>query len=524
MEIKLTDLIKAGSNVIQIISYESLRIHGMVNTSASVLNRDWFLWNRVEGLKKWDSENNIFKDEDESKETADEILDWYNNEVENCVLILEDFHPDMTEDKPRIIKMLRNICQKEYSDRSLILSQPVKFLPCELEKEVHVIDLDLPEISDIKAIYKKVCSKFNLDDSEADDALLESALGLTIMEAERAFSRAIVINGQLTTSEIPIIISEKENIIRKSGHLEYYHPKETMNDIGGLENLKDWLKKRGRGFDRYAKEFGLDTPKGVLLLGIPGTGKSLSAKAIGNAWQFPLLKLDMGKVFGGIVGESEMNMREALKIAEAISPSILWIDEIEKGMSGMSSSGSTDGGTTSRVLGTFLTWMQEKEKPVFVVATANNISQLPPELLRKGRVDEIFFVDLPGPKARKEIISIHLKKKKRNPDEFDIQMLADIGKGFSGAELEEAVKEALFQAYDRGEQLTTEDVKTAIEKTYPLSKTMSEMISSMRSWAKSRAVIASSEKPESFNMKEIEKVPKLKQETYNNPFIESLEK
>jgi len=230
----------------------------------------------------------------------------------------------------------------------------------------------------------------------------------------------------------------------------------------------------------------------------------------------------MGKVFGGIVGESERNIRDALKIAEAISPSILWVDEIEKGMSGLSSSGSTDGGTTSRVLGTFLTWMQEKKKPVFVVATANNISQLPPELLRKGRMDEIFFVDLPGLKARKEIFSIHLSKKKRNTRNFDIDLLSKASKGFSGAEIEEALKEAMFQAYDRGKEVTTADIKDALEKTYPLSKTMSEVIKKMREWAKSRAVFASSEPAENLNDSETIKVPKLKQEAYNNPFIEGV--
>jgi SpoVK/Ycf46/Vps4 family AAA+-type ATPase len=268
-----------------------------------------------------------------------------------------------------------------------------------------------------------------------------------------------------------------------------------------------------------AKEFGLETPKGILLLGIPGTGKSLTAKAIGSEWQFPLLRLDMGKIYGGIVGESEQNIRGALSIAEAIAPSILWVDEIEKGMSGISSSGSTDGGTTARVLGTFLTWMQEKKKPVFVVATANNISQLPPELLRKGRVDEIFFVDLPTKEERKEILKIHIKNRHRDPDIFELEELSEISIGFSGAELEEAVKEAMFQAYDKAEELNSYHIKEAIEKTFPLAKTMNEVIEDMRKWAESRAVPASDNKPEKLELKHEERIPKLKQEQYNNPFI-----
>ena len=513
---ELTTLIRAGVNIIQLITYENKRVHGFVNIASQELVRDWYLWNRIEGLKKWDNEEKTFETIEVEKEPSD-ILEWFDDKADKCILILEDFHPDF--DDPRIIQRLRIICQSKFENKSLILLQPASKLPCELEKDVYVETLDLPDIKDMKVIYKSVCEKYGILSNENNPELLEAALGLTIMEAERAFSSAAVIAGKLTSEEVRIIISEKENIIKKSGHLEYYHPNETMDDIGGLENLKDWLTKRGRGFSKYAKEYGLDAPKGVLMLGIPGTGKSLAAKAVGNAWNFPLLKLDMGKIFGGVVGESEKNIRDALKIAEAISPSILWIDEIEKGMSGLSSSGATDGGTTSRVLGTFLTWMQEKKKPVFVVATANNISQLPPELLRKGRIDEIFFVDLPGPKARKEIFSIHLRKKKRNTGDFDMDILSKASKGFSGAEIEEALKEAMFQAYDRGEEVATADIKDALEKTYPLSKTMSEVIKSMREWAKSRAVFASSEPAENFSDSETIKVPKLKQETYNNPFI-----
>jgi len=228
----------------------------------------------------------------------------------------------------------------------------------------------------------------------------------------------------------------------------------------------------------------------------------------------------MGKIFGGVVGESERNIRSALNIAEAIAPSILWIDEIEKGMSGISSSGSTDGGTTARVLGSFLTWMQEKSKPVFVVATANDISQLPPELLRKGRVDEIFFVDLPTEKERKEIFHIHLNKKGRKPKNFNTEEFAKNSKGFSGAELEEVVKEALFQAYDKEREVSDVDILKAIDETFPLSRTMSETINKMREWAESRAVSASSEKFEVLETVKDKKIPKLKQESYNNPFIE----
>ena len=453
------------------------------------------------------------------KVSASEVLDFFDEQEDSCVLLLEDFHPDLTEDKPTIIRRLRNIAEEDsFNGRTIVMSQPTRFLPSELEKLVHVIELPYPESEDLEFILSQVREEYKVPEEVYASRLVEAALGLTIMEAKKAFALAYIESGRLTDAEVPLVIREKENVIRKSGFLEYYHPKERVEDVGGLDNLKSWLRKRGRGFDKGAKDFGLTNPNGILLLGIPGTGKSLTAKAIGNLWHFPLLRLDMGKIFGGIVGESESNIRQALKIAEAISPSILWIDEIEKGMAGISSSGSTDGGTTARVLGTFLTWMQEKTKPVFVVATANNISQLPPELLRKGRVDEIFFVDLPTEKERESIIEIHLRKKKRNPQKFNIKNLAIASKGYSGAELEEAIKEALFQAYDDEKEVTDEHILDAIKKTYPLSKTMGETITELRKWAKSRAVMASEEEPEGIDA-EGESVPQLKQEVYNNPFV-----
>ncbi len=519
MEEDIINLIKANIKLIQIISYETLRIHAMLVKAAKELEKDLFIWNRVEGIKKWDSVNRKFQTEDEGAQAPDSALVFFK-EKDKIILLLEDFHPDLTEHNPGTIKTLRNLALNDSKDKTLVLSQPFRQLSKELEKEVHILELPYPGFEDIKAIYKKVCNEYGIQNPEdPDHDLIEAALGLTIMEAEKAFSLAYIESGSLSSTEVPLVIREKENVIKKSGYLEYYHPKETMTDVGGLSNLKDWLIKRGRGFDKGAKDFGLTYPRGILLLGIPGTGKSLTAKAIGNEWHFPLLRLDMGKIFGGIVGESESNIREALKIAEAIAPSILWIDEIEKGMSGISSSGGTDGGTTARVLGTFLTWMQEKTKPVFVVATANDISQLPPELLRKGRVDEIFFVDLPTEKEREEIIKIHLKKKNRKPEKFNTQELAKKSRGFSGAELEEVVKEALFQAYDKEREVNEDDILEAIGKTFPLSRTMHETIEKMRKWAKSRAVSASKDEPEPLDKEQDKELPKLKQETYNNPFI-----
>jgi len=525
----LINLVKANVKIIQVISYETLLIHANLVSTARDLSRNLYLWNRVDGIKKWHDDKSTFVTEDEDIRTAEKIFDFFNKE-NNIILLLEDFHPDL-DNGHKAIKYLRNVAMDNNKfKRTLILSQPFRFLPRELEKEVHVMELPYPSFNDLEAILQKVCEIHKVTIPQNPSKLIEAALGLTIIEAEKAFSLAYIEtlayieNGRLTDTEIPLIIREKESVIKKSGYLEYFHPKESMADVGGLDNLKDWLHKRGRAFDKGAADFGLDYPRGILLLGIPGTGKSLTAKAIGNHWQFPLLRLDMGKIFGGIVGESEKNIAGALHIAEAIAPSILWIDEIEKAMSGAASSGQTDGGTTSRVLGTFLTWLQEKKKPVFVVATANDISKLPPELLRKGRVDEIFFVDLPTQEEREQILTIHLKKKGRTPSDFDITKLAKESKGFSGAELEEVVKEALFQAFDYGRQLEDEDLFNALSKTYPLAKTMAEVIGEMRKWAKSRAVNASSTEPELFDDWKDDDTPKLQQESYNNPFIEKSSK
>ena len=336
------------------------------------------------------------------------------------------------------------------------------------------------------------------------------------MEARLAFSKAVATKGRLTSAEIEFVIEEKERIIRQSGVLEYFHPRTDWDDVGGLDELKHWLKNRGRAFTSQAKAFGLEPPRGALLLGVPGCGKSLTAKAVAGLWRFPLLRFDLGRVFGGIVGESEANMRKALQVAQAISPCILWIDEIEKGMAGSQGSGSLDSGVTARVMGTFLTWMQEKEEPVFVLATSNNIDQLPPEMLRKGRFDEIFFVDLPGANTRSEILDIHLKKKGRHDEAetFNLNHLAEASVGYSGAELEEAVKDALFRAFDAGREIEEQDILRALEATYPLSKTMRENIEGMRKWAKYRARLASSEEKETL-LADAEDVPRLPNERRN---------
>lgn len=521
--------IQSSAAIIQIVSHETLRIRATCIHVASGLGRELYIWNNAQGLMQYDRESKSWGELDEADQPH-EVLDWIQEqskkeERDDFIILLEDFHHYLTPQDHALISRLRAfsiaVASREVSGCTLVLSQPVSLLPVELEKETQVMEMTLPDVGDLKKIMQQAKERYEIDDRDYEEsaALLDASLGLSTSEAQLAFSKAACQFKCLSNAQIPFIVKQKEQVIRKSGHLEYFHPKASLDDIGGLDNLKSWLKRRRQSFTNDAREFGLETPRGVLLLGLPGTGKSLAAKAVANAWSLPLLRLDMGKIYGGIVGQSESNMRSALQTAEALAPSILWVDEIEKGLSGMQSSGATDGGTTSRVLGTFLTWMQEKEKPVFVVATANHIAQLPPELLRKGRVDEIFFVDLPVSNDRKDILSIHLKCRDRLDDFSDGELneLADASKGFTGAELEEAVKEAMFLAFDAGHQLCKQDLLTAIQGTSPLSQTMGEMIESTREWAKGRAVPASTAEPE-----EIEKIkgqkPRLKQEG-ENPFL-----
>ena len=319
-----------------------------------------------------------------------------------------------------------------------------------------------------------------------------------MQEAENAFCRAIVNLKGISRKALSIIHEEKNQVVKKTGVLEFIKTDLNINDIGGLDNLKTWLLRRNNTWTEKAKEYNLPAPKGVLITGIPGCGKSLTAKAMSEIWGLPLLKLDIGKIFDGIVGSSEENMRKAISTVEAVSPAILWVDEIEKGFSGLRNGG--DGGTSARVFGTFLTWMQEKSKPVFVIATANDISSLPPELLRKGRFDEIFFVDLPTVKEREKIFNVHISKRIKNSkinheivlnDEL-CHELALATPGYVGAEIEQIVITAMYEAFYSNRGLRKEDLFKAIQKTVPLSSTQREQILALREWAKERAVLATS--------------------------------
>jgi SpoVK/Ycf46/Vps4 family AAA+-type ATPase len=380
---------------------------------------------------------------------------------------------------------------------TVVLLSPVLRLPEELEKDLTIVDFPLPDRHDLEALLYEIqrdlaaSNTLSMDTSEPSlKALIDASIGLTRSEAENVFAKTLVVAGRLSGSEADIVHAEKKQVVRKSGLLEYVDSGETLGQVGGLGSLKQWLIRRKAAFDPAARDWGLPTPRGVLLVGVQGCGKSLAAKAIANELGHPLLRMDVGRLFSKLVGETELNLRRALSLAEAVAPVVLWIDELEKALSGVQGSGSSDAGTTSRVFGTMLTWLQEKTTPVFVVATANDIEALPPEVLRKGRFDEIFFVDLPTAMEREIILSIHLRRRGRRPELFDLPTLAQLSEGFSGAELEQAIIEALYDTYGQAPDINTAAVAGAIRRTVPLSQTMADAIEARRTWARGRTVAA----------------------------------
>lgn len=530
---EIETLIKANVHVINVISFEWQRVHAMLDEISSKLEVPFYVWSSSFGIRKMDENGNPLPGKsDELKDPINLLSDFFDSKnFKNGILLLEDFHPYMERNNPEVIRWIKEYNRlSSESAKYIIIMTPIMTIPLELEKEVPAVEIPLPDSGVIKQVLQSVVDEYNLDEriGEVDfhPDVLDAALGLTTMEAKRAFSKAAVEDKRITVAEVPKIIDEKEQIIRKGQLLEYYHPDSNFDAIGGMDNLKEWLLKRGKGFGEEARKYGLESPRGVLLLGVQGCGKSLTAKAIAQEWKLPLLKFDLGRVYGSLVGQSEANIRNALQIAEALAPCVLWIDEIEKGLSGLGSSDTTDGGTTSRVFGTILTWMQEKQKPVFVIATANDISMLPPELLRKGRFDEIFFVDLPNKKERETIFKIHIKKKATKKNGLKVEELANLAKesvGYSGAEIEEIVKEALYIAYnDDARPVTYKDMTIATQSIVALSSTMPEIISDLRKWAESRTRRASSNEPEELARRKTD-IPQLRQDQ-RNPFIKPKER
>jgi len=413
---------------------------------------------------------------------------------EPALFVLHDFHRHL--DSTPVVRRLRELAMElPPTGKNVVLISPLLRPPEELEKEITFIDLPPPDLSELGELLDGIGASLGeqvIDLTPAGrERLLRAALGLTAAEAESVFARALVNDGRLTDDDLSLVLEEKKQAVRRSGILEFYEAEEGLEQVGGLEVLKAWLMKRYQGFTEDARAYGLPEPRGVLLLGVQGCGKSLVAKAVSQAWRMPLLRLDVGRVFGKYIGESEAGIRNAIRTAEAVAPAILWIDEIEKGFAGSMAEGH-DTGVSARVLGTFLTWLQEKKKPVFVLATANSIRNLPPELLRKGRFDELFFIDLPTAAEREAIFRVHLTRRRRDPAAFDLAGLAAAADGYTGAEIEQAINEALHDAYADGRrEPNTADIFAALKEIVPIAVTMRESIQAMRRWAESRARRAS---------------------------------
>ena len=413
---------------------------------------------------------------------------------------------------PAIVRKLRELAadfQNGLLARTLIIVAPALRIPPELEKDVHILDFPLPDETAIRRILDDLIAanagnrrlRINLTETDKD-RLVRASLGLTETEAEGALALAMASDGVLDADDVTTVLQEKKQAVRKAGLLEYVDTDIDLAGVGGLDNLKRWLRRRDNSWLAEAAEYGIPAPRGVLITGVPGCGKSLTAKAVAASWRLPLLRMDIGKVFSGVVGSSESNLRTAIRSAEAAAPAVLWVDEIEKGFSGVGATG--DSGTASRVFGGFLTWMQEKTAPVFVIATSNNVQSLPPELLRKGRFDEIFFVDLPAPDERAQIWELHVRKHIHAAPHhagfiFGDVLRADLvlaTEGFSGAEIEQAVIAGLFDAFSERRHITGDDLRLAVERSVPLSVTQAESLAALRAWAGERAVSASDNRVE----------------------------
>jgi SpoVK/Ycf46/Vps4 family AAA+-type ATPase len=489
---ELQNLIQAQYPLIYLVTPEEERAEQAIEAIADgdAQQRRIYVWTVTRGMIERGQQRSASQHNTVSPEAA---IEWTVRQQEAGIYIFKDLHPFI--DSPATIRWLRDaIASFKGTNKCIVLMSPVQQIPVELEKEAVVLDYPLPNLSELNQVLSRQleATQSTSPSTEVREKLLKAALGLTLDEAEKVFRKAYVQAGKFTADEVDVIHSEKKQLIRRSGVLEYIEEDNSIDAVGGIEELKRWLQQRADAFSERAREYGLPQPQGMLILGVPGCGKSLIAKTTARLWGLPLLRMDMGRVYdGSMVGRSEANLRNALRTAESLSPVVLFIDELDKAFSGGSGSADSDGGTSGRIFGSFLTWMQEKTSPVFVMATANRVERLPGEFLRKGRFDEIFFVDLPGAEERQQILRIHLQKRRSDISRFDLEQLANVSEGFSGAELEQAIVAAMYEAFAQDREFTQLDVIAAIKSTLPLSQTMTEQVTALREWARQRARPAS---------------------------------
>ena len=487
---ELEILIRAHHPLLLVDSVEEDRVHVLLEHAAEQTGLPLFSWNQVEGLRR------ELPDPGQTPDSGppQKALAFIERSNLEAIFHLRGLGPYLHE--PAVIAQIKSIHKKYFGHRgAVVVTGHAMDMPPAVEHLFTPLSLHAPSAeayhSFVQAVLRDLANRLQVKVqlSSADVSKLLSALhGLTFFEVRKIITQAVVEDGVLGREDIVRVLEAKRQIIERSGVLEYFPHDHQMGDVAGLDELKGWLRKRQAAFEdpRKAEEYGLSPPKGLLLIGVQGCGKSLCAKAVAAEWKLPLIRLDPSNLYNRYVGESEKNLKRAIKLAEAMAPVVLWMDEIEKALS----QEDAEGGPAQRIFGTFLAWLQDKKESVFVIATANDISKLPPELMRKGRFDEIFFVDLPREDARKRILEIHLERRKRDPVNFDLRRLVDLTEGFSGAEIEQAVVSALYTAFSRQEDLSTAAIAEEIELTRPLSVTMAERIDALRDWAKDRAVFA----------------------------------
>lgn len=522
----LTPYIKAGYPVLYLLTNEESRAEKEIACVAQVLERNLFIWSCTEGLSQ-------IGDKGGKKQQVEDPIDALKtiakDPQEKAIYIFRDMQDFLVKAAPAR-RYVRDIARDfKQMKKTLILLSPVQQIHPEIERDLTLIDLVLPTTQQLAPMWDKMYGAYQkpikesvgeVDENEREK-VVQASLGLTTIEAENAYAKAIIQavalgrSSEKADDKKPIshfVMKEKAAAVKKNGILEYFDAAENLANVGGLARLKKWVEIRKGAFTKKARQFGLPMPRGVTFVGLPGCGKSLSAKAISSYLNLPLLRFDIGKVFAGLVGQSEANMRSALQTIDAIGNCVVWVDEMEKAFAGMQGGGVTDSGVSQRVFGTFITWMQEKKGSSFVVATVNRIEGLPPELLRKGRFDEIFFVNLPSEKEREDIFKIHISKDRRpveervvgpwphNPKDFDIKRLVKKSDGCSGAEIEEAVIAGLYESFYTGKKLNTDQIENSLLISTPLSKSNKVQLDAMAEWAKNNAVNASGEE-ESDNTK-----------------------
>ncbi|MCX6580314.1 MAG: AAA family ATPase [Candidatus Aminicenantes bacterium] len=481
--------VSVGQPIIQVISYEEKRVESHLKTMAEQLNRPNLIY--------WDINNGLTRDNQAVQDTREPIkaLDYVLKANLPGFFIFRDITP-FIRNSPEIVRKFRDAYRKFKNTKSTIfLISPDEYFPDELKKEIDIVHFGLPVYDELKDLFDRFLFSMqksgrivDLSEDEKKNFII-GVQGLTLDEAYKAFMKAFQNQKRIDASLLEFIHLEKKQLIMKESVLEFYPQRFTIDDLGGLDSLKDWLRKRQKAFSKEAKAYGLERPRGFLAMGISGCGKSLSAKITASLWNLPLFRLDMNLVYSGMAGSPELVFSRALKTMDSVAPAILWIDEIESGISDKHGEGAS-----SRILGYFLTWMQEHTSELFVTATANRIDLLPAELMRRGRFDQIFFIDLPTRAEREEIFSIHLVNKGNDTSFFNVPQLAQITKGWSGSEIEQVIISAMYEAFNQDRKLAEDDLFMMFGSSVPLSTTMEEQIKHIRSWAHDRAVRASKDR------------------------------